>query len=71
MLDATEVARWNCGLCHLAALPQLGDAASQSTSMARERLAEIGAVPSIGTAEMRIYRTASKRAQGRWLTGAV
>jgi transposase InsO family protein len=49
VLDAIEMARWNRGLHHLD-LRCHSDAGSQFTSIRYgERLAEIGAVPSIGT----------------------
>jgi putative transposase len=49
VLDAIEMARWNRGL-HLPGLRCHSDAGSQFTSIRYgERLAEIGAVPSIGT----------------------
>ncbi len=49
VLDAIEVARWNRG-AHIAGLRCHSDAGSQFTSIRYgERLAEIGAVPSIGT----------------------
>jgi transposase InsO family protein len=49
VLDAIEMARWNRGLHH-AGLRCHSDAGSQFTSIRYgERLAEIGAVPSIGT----------------------
>ena len=49
VLDAIEMARWNRGLCH-PGLRCHSDAGSQFTSIRHgERLAEIGATPSIGT----------------------
>jgi putative transposase len=49
VLDAIEMARWSRGT-HLAGLTCHSDAGSQFTSIRYgERLAEIGAVPSIGT----------------------
>jgi putative transposase len=49
VLDAIEMARWSRGT-QLAGLRCHSDAGSQSTSVRyAERLAEIGAVPSIGT----------------------
>jgi putative transposase len=77
VLDAIEMARWNRGLHH-PGLRCHSDAGSQFTSIRYgERLAEIGAVPSIGTvgdsydnamaeSVIGLYKTECVRHEGPW-----
>ena len=71
VLDAIEMARWSRGT-HLTGLRCHSDAGSQFTSLRYgERLAEIGAVPSIGTVGDSFDNALAETVNGYYKTGLI